>query len=81
MTYKLYVENFNTIHKDPSFFYGTSICPPVSQMIEWLDDINTCYSNKYENFLSALISTDALHFSFLFTNFKIDQYKACVGGF
>ena len=50
MTYKLYVENFNTIHKDLSFFYGTSICPPVSQMIEWLDDINTCYSNKYENF-------------------------------
>ncbi|EFX80879.1 hypothetical protein DAPPUDRAFT_303668 [Daphnia pulex] len=49
VTYKLYVEDFDTIQADPTFYEGTSLYPPVSLMIEWMDEINMCYANRLIN--------------------------------
>lgn len=48
VTYKLYVEDFDTIQADTTFYEGTSLYPPVSLMIEWMDEINMCYANRYK---------------------------------
>ncbi|XP_032777707.2 uncharacterized protein LOC116916556 [Daphnia magna] len=49
VTYKLYVEDSDKAQSNPAFFQGTSLYPPISQMIEWMDDINLCYANKLTN--------------------------------
>lgn len=50
VTYKLYEEDSDTVQSNPAFYQGTSLYPPVSLMIEWMDDINMCYASKYNLF-------------------------------
>ncbi|XP_057369834.2 uncharacterized protein LOC130690967 [Daphnia carinata] len=49
VTYKVYVDYCDTTQSIPAVYQGTSLYPPISQMIEWIDDINLCYVNKLTN--------------------------------
>lgn len=42
-----YLENYVTLHSDSSFFQGNPLYPPTCFMIEWSDDINMFYVQKY----------------------------------
>jgi len=44
---KLFFKNVSTIESEESLHVGSELHPPMYSMIEWMDDINLTYSNKY----------------------------------